>query len=1698
MNYKQLGERFPGAFQSAARAMGKTTAELNKMLELGQVISEDFLPKFIKQIGKDIPLSSGALQTVSAEFGKLGAETDLLIKILGDNGLAQAVRGVTKELSSFIQSGEAETLAKRLGESFKDLGSGLVKLLKNLPAIASAFTSLLNTLADAAPIFTFMIENIGKLAIAYSGLKIGQFVGFLIEQNVALKVLASSALGAVVKGFTLATAAAKTFAAALMGPVGLAIAGVGLAVAALTKTELGKDLLDSLFGTDAEIDAKRKRLEAVAEGVKSIVKEATNANEAFDKSQAKFGEVLNSVNSTAVSDQLTDMKEKANTLKMEIKGAARELAAFTSLQISAEGSERAEIYAQGIANLRQALLGMRERFDESASSIEFLEAKLSKLEVIDKFRKDISDATAGVKKMSDKLKKELAPSALSTAKKLLSMAKSKFTLKKASADLTKQLIKEIKALEELEKKANVKSDLEKLDALGQEIKLLRLIGKEKDLEIARTNLSTTANESLVEEYARLLQIKKDIIKEDEENKDALDKINKMKDATNSLADSYADLGDNVADAFKGMTVAVTKFASFENKFAKQQQANLEARIRAQAVLDDNTRIGTQDALDAKMDIESLDISMANLDKKHTNARLGQLSQIAGMTAAGFEAGSKSAKNMTILAQGAAVAQAGHAIATAGTGDPYGAMVRVLAMASALKGFGIAVSGGGGSDPSASRQQTQGTGTVLGDPTGKSSSISNALEQLERSRDDQLFALKAIFNEMVSLNDNIKRFSAGIVRQFANFTSGQGFDGDFNLGSTKSKFLDLTGGLFGSKTKRSLLDSGIKFLNQTFSDILEGGIDAVAFADIKTKKKRLFGAISSSSVNQETSSLDDDLQRQLTAIFTGMGDTITSALDTLGIDAVNSLDSFLIDIGEISLKGLSGDEIQAQLEAVFSQQGDLMAKHVLPSLVDFQEVGEGLLETLVRVSQETAIFKQGLKAIGVGLSQFSDLTAEEFLKASQAAIDAAGGIEAYQEAVKKFSNEVLSGIEVLALATTTAQTLVDSELADLGLTTSDISSLEQFKEAFDAIRDTLSPEEVVEWVQAGNALADLSQSLSAFEDFVKDMLKPFQDLRQGIGEIISGLVGDTRTAESVKERLFQANRQVLNTVGGANVLSTGGPRGGVQEFVRDINTSFSPEEQLAALTELRDAILNNHDFQMSGLEVERDAIQANLDAALQFQDSVGSFLEKVGEDLQSLREMAPNFDKAAARAAEVQVLQDQLSDSVDLSRENELDLLSKIQDAVMQNFKAQSSAIKEEFKTRRNLLKEEMKLRRDALKEDFANRRASAKETLDSLKDRFSTRKEQEDQLVSLQERLVEAQQSVAEQAFDSSMSLFEAWKDAAEELSGFLNEMQLSEFSPLTNQERLGFAQGRFEELLGKAQGGDASAAQGLVGASQAFLEEARSFFASSPEFTEIFNRVQEQVTGVRDIAAAVREPAPLAQGDQAIVNSVGGIQAEIAALTATMGPLSSQDIAAEIQTQEALLVQLSTDESALLLAINEEEKLLLTELSNLEAAALEQLRVDTIAQLEPLAIRAEELNALVRDEILTHQSSLLEIQGRMEALTQQTVEQLTSLNENIEELEIAMESNARQELDALIEANADNTNRIVDAINGGTDTPTGGFIGNTTVTGGTGLSGGVTGTDQGGINLDIARTLESIDNTLKGGGGGAVFQTDDPDLEFV
>lgn len=98
----QLGERIPGAFQIAAKAMGMTTAQLDKFMADGKLIAEDFLPKFgaqlEKQFGQKAAEASNSLQS---NLNRMNAEWERLKVTLGQT-LLPVITAVTKAMAGLF------------------------------------------------------------------------------------------------------------------------------------------------------------------------------------------------------------------------------------------------------------------------------------------------------------------------------------------------------------------------------------------------------------------------------------------------------------------------------------------------------------------------------------------------------------------------------------------------------------------------------------------------------------------------------------------------------------------------------------------------------------------------------------------------------------------------------------------------------------------------------------------------------------------------------------------------------------------------------------------------------------------------------------------------------------------------------------------------------------------------------------------------------------------------------------------------------------------------------------------------------------------------------------------------------------------------------------------------------------------------------------------------------------------------------------------------------------------------------------------------------------------------------------------------------------------------------------------------------------------------------------------------------------
>lgn len=100
----QLGERLPGAFQLAARAMGVTDAQLNKMLENGEVLATDLLPKLAAEIRKTFgPGVEDAADNAAAAFGRFKNSIIELENAIGSSGIVDFVAKTAEYSGKSIQ-----------------------------------------------------------------------------------------------------------------------------------------------------------------------------------------------------------------------------------------------------------------------------------------------------------------------------------------------------------------------------------------------------------------------------------------------------------------------------------------------------------------------------------------------------------------------------------------------------------------------------------------------------------------------------------------------------------------------------------------------------------------------------------------------------------------------------------------------------------------------------------------------------------------------------------------------------------------------------------------------------------------------------------------------------------------------------------------------------------------------------------------------------------------------------------------------------------------------------------------------------------------------------------------------------------------------------------------------------------------------------------------------------------------------------------------------------------------------------------------------------------------------------------------------------------------------------------------------------------------------------------------------------------
>ena len=426
-----------------------------------------------------------------------------------------------------------------------------------------------------------------------------------------------------------------------------------------------------------------------------------------------------------------------------------------------------------------------------------------------------------------------------------------------------------------------------------------------------------------------------------------------------------------------------------------------------------------------------------LDDDKTNAALTGTRQMIGATANMFDQKSSAAKALHGVEQGIAVAQLvmqgiqmAKTVAATAASMAAGAakffeqsgwwgFAGVAAMAAVMAGLGLAMSsGGGGQSTPIIPTSSPDTGTVLGDATAKSMSIDKTYTLLKDIQAQNYPILKGI-------NEGIAGLGVGISGTITRLYQSGGISNFAVLApKTSGGFLD---SIFGGGQSQSVIGQGLSTIATLLSSVMSGGnLQAYQYAQIQTKTSGGWFSDDSYSTSYQYAALDAKTQKALNDIFSNVGKTMLSLADNLGVGLSGMVQKYVIPALTVNLTGLSGTDAATKLNGVISTALDTMSTAVFGKIIgQYQKLGEGMMETAVRIVAEVAVVKDALASSSIKL-------VNNVIAVSDALVNAAGSLKDFQSQFATFFDKFYSATE----KQTKLQAQLSSQLGDVGLSLAD--------------------------------------------------------------------------------------------------------------------------------------------------------------------------------------------------------------------------------------------------------------------------------------------------------------------------------------------------------------------------------------------------------------------------------------------------------------------------------------------------------------------------------------------------------------------------------------------------------------------------------------------------------------------------------------
>jgi len=582
----------------------------------------------------------------------------------------------------------------------------------------------------------------------------------------------------------------------------------------------------------------------------------------------------------------------------------------------------------------------------------------------------------------------------------------------------------------------------------------------------------------------------------------------------------------------------------------------------------------------------------------------------------IETGSKIANSVARIAVGAT-----EAVVNAIKSLPFPLNIAAgAATVAALAGIGVSVAGsfGGGGKNNLAPTNT-GTGTVLGDSSAKSESIRNAIDALKDVDTVMLSYSRAMAASLKSIDSQIGGVATLVVRA-GNIDANAGVNTGFKsnatatmagigmaiggpigagIGAVLTKIPvigSILSGLFGTKT--SVIGNGLSGGPQSVGSILNSGFDASYYSDVK-KKSSFLGISTGTKYSTQYGAADAGLEKQFTLILRQFNDAIVASAGPLGAatgDIQNRLNSFVVNIGKIDLKDLTGEQIQEKLTAIFGAAADGMAAAAFPAVAQFQKVGEGTFETLVRVAST-------VEAVGASLDLLGNSAQTMGIAAKLGLADQFDSVSALTTAADAYFQSFYTKEEQAAAKTAQFAGVFSS----LGMAMPEtLAGFRQLVEAQD-LTSAAGQATYATLLQLAPAFADLQASMEGAKS-AADIASERQDLQRQLLE----LRGDTAALRALDlAKLDASNRDLQQEI----------------YAVQDAQAAASAAKTLAdAWTSVGDSIMD----EVNRIRGVTDAAGGNGFAALQGQFNAASTAARGGD--QDAAKTLPALSQALLTAA----------------------------------------------------------------------------------------------------------------------------------------------------------------------------------------------------------------------------------------------------------------------------------------------------------------------------------------------------------------------------------------------------------------------------------------------------------------------------------